>query len=98
MLCREVLSHRESINYAALIAHLPADYAGYAQKLGVKCAAIDCELVDRSFVEDAHNKDLEVWSYTVNNHTSLKKMLDLGVDGIFTDDPPWARKTIRSLT
>jgi glycerophosphoryl diester phosphodiesterase len=63
----------------------------------VDIAAIDCESVDDAFVSDAHEKSLEVWSYTVNDFATLQRLYQLGVDAVFTDDPKWALETIKDL-
>ncbi|MEM0911758.1 MAG: glycerophosphodiester phosphodiesterase, partial [Pseudomonadota bacterium] len=84
------------IKYAALIAHLPADLALYAHKLGVEIAAVDAFMVTRAFVEHAHSLCIDVWCYTVNDEWLLSKLYDYGVDAIFTDKPAWALDVMTS--
>jgi glycerophosphoryl diester phosphodiesterase len=43
--------------------------------------------VDRAFVEAAHAAGLLVHPYTVNDPLEMRRLLDLGVDGMFTDRP-----------
>lgn len=43
--------------------------------------------VDRFFVEKEHRHHRRVHVWTVNGEENVKRMLDLKVDGIFTDDP-----------
>lgn len=42
------------------------------------------------FVKQVHNREKKVFTYTVNRHRDLKRMLAYGVDGIITDRPEWA--------
>ncbi|WP_412971909.1 glycerophosphodiester phosphodiesterase [Glaciecola sp. MF2-115] len=82
------------IEFAGLIAHAPFDHAKFASSLGVSIAATDWNTVNADFVEDAHKRDLKVWCYTVNHQETLLELQAMGVDGIFTDRPDWARKLL----
>jgi glycerophosphoryl diester phosphodiesterase len=53
-------------------------------------------MVDRSLVESAHGAGLAVHSYTANSAEEMGKLLDLGVDGIFTNFPDRLRELIRA--
>ena len=84
------------IEFGALIAHAPFDDAKYASTLGVSIAATDWNTVNTDFVKDAHERGLKVWCYTVNHEETLLDLLEMGVDGIFTDRADWAREVISS--
>jgi glycerophosphoryl diester phosphodiesterase len=43
--------------------------------------------VTARFVADAHRRGLRVFPYTVNAPAEIRRLRDLGVDGIFTDFP-----------
>jgi glycerophosphoryl diester phosphodiesterase len=45
------------------------------------------KLVRKSLIEKAHKRGLKLFVYTVNNSNEIKKMKDLGVDGIFSNYP-----------
>lgn len=44
-------------------------------------------VVDRRFVDSAHAHNLPVQVWTVNRREDMRRLLDLGVDGIITDRP-----------
>ncbi len=45
-------------------------------------------------VQRVHRRGCKVFVYTVNKAEDFKKMLELGVDGLFTDDPVLARQVV----
>jgi glycerophosphoryl diester phosphodiesterase len=93
------LEHK--VKLAVLIAHLPANCARFAQEgaaLGAEILAIDADLVDAGFVQQAHLLDLHVWCYTVNDQDQLLSLVDIGVDGVFCDDATWANEVLHRLS
>jgi glycerophosphoryl diester phosphodiesterase len=51
-------------------------------------------LATRELVEAAHGEGLAVYVYTVNREADMRRLLDLGVDGLFTDYPDRLRALI----
>ncbi len=47
--------------------------------------------VTRTLIRKAHKQGRRVHTYTVNQAADIRQMADMGVDGIFTDDPAGAR-------
>ncbi|HSP36717.1 MAG TPA: glycerophosphodiester phosphodiesterase [Frankiaceae bacterium] len=44
-------------------------------------------IVDRRFLEDAHRRGVLVHVWTINEPDEMRRLLDLGVDGLITDRP-----------
>jgi glycerophosphoryl diester phosphodiesterase len=52
-------------------------------------------VVDRRFVDAAHEHGLRVHVWTIDRPTEMRRLLDLGVDGIMTDRPDVLRDVFR---
>jgi glycerophosphoryl diester phosphodiesterase len=62
-----------------------------AAAAGAPCAQVPYRLgrapfITASFLAGAHSLGLKVHAWTVNDATEMERLLDLGVDGIITDD------------
>lgn len=44
-------------------------------------------LVDAEFVEQAHDEGKAFWVWTINETSLAKELIEMGVDGIITDEP-----------
>ena len=51
-------------------------------------------IVDRRFVGHAHDRDLQVHVWTIDDPIEMHRLLDLGVDGIMTDQPSLLRSVL----
>ena len=54
----------------------------------------DFRLVDSRFLAAAHRADLPVHVWTVDDEATINELLDLGVDGIMTDQPQTLRRVL----
>jgi len=52
--------------------------------------------VDKEIIGFAHTNDLKVNVWTVNDSDTMKNLIQMGVDGIITDDISLAHKTVSS--
>jgi len=52
------------------------------------------QIVDKEFVDLAHKNGLKVNVFTVNEEDMMRKLIKLGVDGIFTDDIALLNRTL----
>jgi glycerophosphoryl diester phosphodiesterase len=67
--------------------HLESVYTPSAQALQVPQAYGDLQVVTKRFVEAAHARNLKVHVWTVNGADAIEDLLQLGVDGIMSDNP-----------
>ncbi|MFW9796797.1 MAG: glycerophosphodiester phosphodiesterase [Candidatus Thorarchaeota archaeon] len=52
------------------------------------------QIVTPDFVRAAHERDIAVHVWTINNRPDMERMIDMGVDGIFTDFPAVLRDVL----
>jgi len=55
--------------------------------LGVTHFTLHYPLVTAELIEKLHQEGCVVWTYTVNDRATLKKVTEAGVDGVITNDP-----------
>ncbi|HST65749.1 MAG TPA: glycerophosphodiester phosphodiesterase family protein [Mycobacteriales bacterium] len=53
-------------------------------------------VIDRRFLAAAHRRGLPVHAWTINDRAEMERLLDLGVDGIMSDDAPGLRDVLRA--
>lgn len=63
--------------------HLPL--ADRLARTGVRCAQVPAAVATPAFVRRAHALGLQVHAWTVNSPEVMRRLLDIGVDGIMTD-------------
>ena len=69
-----------------------------AKKLEAVAINPDKSFASVELVKAAHSNGLEINVYTVNEPEDIKRMLEIGVDRIFTDDPGKAKNILASAT
>jgi len=78
---------KPKIRIGALITGIPIGYSDYGVKLDAYSINLSLEFINQDFVDDAHSKGLKVFVYTVNDKDDIKRMKDMGVDGLFSNYP-----------
>lgn len=63
------------------------DYVGIAKLYNVKFIGLDKDMVTKEIVTSAHESNIKVLVYTVNDLDEIKFIKSLGVDGIFSNYP-----------
>ena len=62
----------------------------------VDCFSIQMGYISENVVAKAHEYHKEIYVWTVNTQNDIVKMIDLGVDGIISDEPQLAHELIYS--
>jgi len=63
-------------------------------RAGVRCVQVPAPVATRSFIARAHQLGLQVHVWTVNDRLTMEGLLNLGVDGIMTDDTVTLREVL----
>ena len=60
----------------------------------MRCAQVPARVASESFVRRAHALGLDVHVWTINDRAEMSRLLDLGADGIMTDDIETLREVL----
>jgi glycerophosphoryl diester phosphodiesterase len=80
-----------------LTGGLPRFGDALAEKLartGVYCAQVPLQVATGSFIRTAHDAGLQVHVWTLNRRQEMERALDLGADGIMTDETVLLRELL----
>lgn len=80
-------SLKPKIKIGALIEAIPIGYAEFAQKVNAYSVNVSLEFINKEFIDDAHARKMKVFVWVVNDVKDIRRMKDLGVDGIFSNYP-----------
>jgi len=84
---RPVCMATSPVGVAAVRLWVPGQrLAARLRRLSVRCAQIPVSVATGSFLRRAHAVGLQVHVWTVNDRSVMASLLDLGVDGIMTDE------------
>jgi glycerophosphoryl diester phosphodiesterase len=61
---------------------------------GVRCVQVPASMATESFIGRAHALGLQVHAWTVNDRPTMERLLDLGADGIMTDETVALREVL----
>lgn len=67
---------------------------GNLSNLDVDFLAVNTALATSGFIRRTQSAGKQVYVWTVNDQTSMSRMMSLGVDGIITDEPEMARTVL----
>lgn len=81
----------------ALTTSCPLQYAKFASELNAWSVHIDVDFVTQDFIDDAHQRGLKTFVFTVDEPDDMRELKAMGVDGIFTNHPALARNVIDGL-
>jgi glycerophosphoryl diester phosphodiesterase len=63
------------------------DYCAAARDIGASAVNLSMRLTNSKVVASAHDANLKLFVYTVNEPQDIDRMIELGVDGVFSDFP-----------
>jgi len=55
------------------------------------------KVVTKRFIKYAQSRNLKIMVWTINDEKTLKKLINLNVDGIITDKPKFLHQLLRML-
>ncbi|TLX46805.1 glycerophosphodiester phosphodiesterase [Pseudoalteromonas phenolica] len=79
------------VKIGALTASIPLNYAYFAENLHAYSVHLDKNFINHEFVADAKQRGLKVMAYTVDKQQEIEEMQNLGIDGIFSNYPCYAK-------
>ncbi|GHE89705.1 glycerophosphoryl diester phosphodiesterase [Thalassotalea profundi] len=85
------------VQFAALIAHCPLNYAQFSEKMQLSGVNQDIDCLNQELVNDIHQRGLSCWVYTVDNIDDIEKCLLYKVDAIFTNFPQQTRDKVNTI-
>ena len=71
--------------FALFVTQEPQEHAGY--KAPAAFVQPPDNLVDAALVQRAHAAGMKVQPWTVNSEARMRELLEMGIDGLFTDNP-----------
>jgi glycerophosphoryl diester phosphodiesterase len=77
--------------------HFDADPLKLCKKLRAFSWHPDFRSATASRIRDMHGAGITVFAYTVNRTADFRRLLEMGVDGVFTDDPPLLRAWLEDV-
>lgn len=79
-------------NIAPLVEGIPLDLAAVGKKLNAYSIHLNVNFINQEIIDDAHQHGLKVYVYTVDHAEDIRRLKQLGVDGIFSNFPDKANQ------
>jgi glycerophosphoryl diester phosphodiesterase len=98
----QCLEYKPLLEARKLAPEVPVGYllsfnARRPSRLDVDFLSVEQRRLNRRFVRKAHRRGQQVYAWTVNRAEDMRRQFDLGVDGVITDQPTLARKTLDEM-
>ena len=84
---REFSRLAPQVRTGTIIAGIPLGYARCAAELNSYSFHVSKEFINRRLVDDAHERGLKVFAYTLDYPEDIQRAKSLNVDGIFSNFP-----------
>jgi len=83
-----------TIKIGVLLFGIPLNLNQIIETLNPFSINISIEFVNRQFIAKVHQMGLKIFIFTVNYPDDIRRMLEWGADGIFTDFPDRAKQIV----
>ena len=91
----DAFGDRIPFNIALLVSRrFPQRAVERARALGAEALNPEAPITSAALVEEAHAAGLAVYVFTVDQLSEMERLLDLGVDGLFTNHPDRMRALV----
>ncbi len=85
------------VNTGATSIGIQVDLAAFGTRANAQSIQMNTDFITKDVVDDAHARSLKIYIFTVNTPKDVKWLLDLGVDGIFSNYPDMALQTLAEI-
>jgi glycerophosphoryl diester phosphodiesterase len=85
------------IQIGASTGSVPLEGAAYAEELQASVIVADINALDQRFIDDAHKRGLKMYVYTITDKPDVLLMIQMGVDGIFSNQPDVSRAVVETV-
>jgi len=72
-------------------------YRRYSHVLEIPLASNGINLKKRSLIEKAHRLGMEVYYWTIDDVPTMKELIELGADGLFTNRPDLLKEVVQEM-
>lgn len=79
------------------VGFVSAFAVGDLSRLTIDFLALNQQAVNSNLIQSARERNIDVYPWTVNRASDMAIMIELGVDGIITDNPALARNVLNQL-
>ncbi|MCG9697494.1 glycerophosphodiester phosphodiesterase family protein [Shewanella sp. Isolate11] len=95
---REVKQQFPQALVAPLIEGIPDDGAALASRLRAYSLHLSLSFLTQEIIDDAHQRGIKVFVYTVDNPQDIAMLAAMGVDGIFSNYPDKSLQQIKQIS
>lgn len=75
----------------------PMLYRRYSHVMEIPLKSSGINLKKRSLIEKVHRLGMEVYYWTIDDVPTMKELIELGADGLFTNRPDFLKEVIREM-
>ncbi|HSX51249.1 MAG TPA: glycerophosphodiester phosphodiesterase [Cellvibrio sp.] len=83
----QAMQQLPQVKRGVLIEGIPLDYAACCAPLKAYSFNTHLSFITPELIQDAQQRGLKNWVYTVNHEDDWKDLMALGIDAVFTDKP-----------